>query len=68
MCRHESDDDRHGTDLGGDRGRPGGREHYGDNVRVLPRLGRSPIVPDIQHTLIHLAVLAACLLQRFAWI
>ena len=32
---------------------------YAQNVRVLPRLGRSPIVPDVQHTLIHLAVLAA---------
>jgi hypothetical protein len=34
---------------------------YVDNVRVLPQLGRSPIVPDVQHTLIHLAVLAASL-------
>ena len=33
---------------------------YADNVTILPRLGRSPIVPDLQHTLIHLAVLAAC--------
>jgi hypothetical protein len=32
---------------------------YARNVTVLPRLGRSPIVPDVQHTLIHLAVLAA---------
>ena len=32
---------------------------YAHNVTVLPRFGRSPIVPDVQHTLIHLAVLAA---------
>jgi hypothetical protein len=32
---------------------------YAHNVTVLPRLGRSRIVPDVQHTLIHLAVLAA---------
>lgn len=34
---------------------------YANNTTVLPRLGHSPIVPDVQHTLIHLAVLAACL-------
>jgi hypothetical protein len=36
------------------------QQDYARNVRVLPRLGRSPIVPDVQHTLIHLAVLLAC--------
>lgn len=35
-------------------------QEYAQNVTVLPRLGSSPIVPDVQHTLIHLAVLAAC--------
>ena len=35
---------------------------YAQNVTVLPRLGRGPIVPDLQHMLIHLAVLAACIL------
>ena len=35
---------------------------YAQNVTVLPRLGRGPIVPDLQHMLIHLAVLMACVL------
>ncbi len=34
---------------------------YARNLTVLPDLGRSVIVPDVQHALIHLAVLAACI-------
>ncbi len=36
------------------------QQQYAGNVTVLPRLGRSSIRPDVQHTLIHVAVLAAC--------
>jgi hypothetical protein len=35
------------------------RTEYSRNVRVLPALRRSTIIPDVQHTLIHVAVLAS---------
>jgi hypothetical protein len=33
---------------------------YARNVTVLPRIAGRQVVPDVQHTLIHLGVLAAC--------
>ena len=39
------------------------RQHYSRNVRFLPRIGDHPVVPDVQHTLIHLAVLGAVVLS-----
>ncbi|KAI8899785.1 hypothetical protein BC833DRAFT_584281 [Globomyces pollinis-pini] len=33
--------------------------HYANNLIILPRIGNNPIVPDVQHTLIHLTVLIA---------
>ena len=36
------------------------QREYARNLTVLPSLGRSVIVPDVQHTLIHVAVLIAC--------
>jgi hypothetical protein len=39
------------------------REHYSRNLRILPRIGDHPVVPDVQHTLIHLALLGAAALS-----
>lgn len=36
---------------------------YGRNLSILPRIAGRPVVPDLQHLLIHLAVLAAALLS-----
>jgi hypothetical protein len=44
------------------------RLHYAANVRVLPRIGDHPVVPDLQHILIHLSVLAAAVLSWFAFV
>jgi hypothetical protein len=38
-------------------------EHYATNVRFLPAIGDRPVVPDVQHILIHLSVLAAAVLS-----
>jgi hypothetical protein len=38
------------------------RAHYSANLRVLPRIGDHPVVPDVQHTLIHLCLLLAAVL------
>jgi hypothetical protein len=38
-------------------------EHYSRNVRFLPRIGDHPVVPDVQHVLIHLSVLGAVALS-----
>ncbi|MEQ1769007.1 MAG: hypothetical protein ABL879_04145 [Devosia sp.] len=53
-------------------GRPGGEisledydKHYAGNPRFFSR-GAGQIVPDVQHTLIHLALLAACLSALYA--
>lgn len=35
------------------------RRRYEQNVRVLPRVKKNPVVPDVQHMLIHLTVLFA---------
>lgn len=35
---------------------------YADNPRVLPAIDGHPIVPDVQHLLIHASILAACAL------
>jgi hypothetical protein len=38
-------------------------QHYAQNLVVLPRFKQNPVIPDLQHTLIHLAVLAAVILS-----
>jgi hypothetical protein len=38
------------------------RGHYAGNLRFLPRIGDHPVIPDVQHTLIHLALLGAVIL------
>jgi hypothetical protein len=38
-------------------------QHYAKNLTVLPRFNGHPMIPDVQHTLIHLTVLAACVLS-----
>jgi hypothetical protein len=43
------------------------QQHYSRNVSVLPRVGDHPVVPDVQHMLIHLSVLAAAVLSWFAF-
>jgi hypothetical protein len=43
-------------------------EHYADNVRFLPTIGDRPVVPDLQHVLIHLAVLAAAVLSWLSFL
>ena len=43
-------------------------QHYAHNLRVLPRFRGNPVIPDVQHMLIHLTVLLACLLSwRSFW-
>lgn len=42
--------------------------HYAANVRVLPRIGSRPVVPDLQHLLIHLAVLASVLASWISFV
>jgi hypothetical protein len=44
------------------------RAHYAENVRFLPRIGDHPVIPDVQHTLIHLSVLAASALSWTAFV
>src|SRR5262249_51682908 len=39
-------------------------QHYAHNLTILPPFKGNPVIPDVQHTLIHLSVLAACL---FSW-
>jgi hypothetical protein len=39
------------------------QQHYARNVRFLPRIGDHPVVPDVQHVLIHLSVLGAAVLS-----
>lgn len=36
---------------------------YADNLRVLPPFAGHPVVPDVQHTLIHLGLLASAVLS-----
>ena len=36
---------------------------YAANLRVLPRLPRSTLIPDVQHTIIHVAVLITAILN-----
>ncbi len=36
------------------------RQNYAGNSCVLPRFNDNPIIPDVQHMLIHLSALAAC--------
>lgn len=44
-------------------------QHYARNLTVLPRFQGHPVIPDGQHTLIHLSVLAASLLSwRSFWV
>ena len=43
------------------------QQHYSRNVSVLPRVGDHPVVPDVQHMLIHLSVLGAAVLSWFAF-
>lgn len=33
---------------------------YADNLSVLPQIGDHPVVPDVQHMIIHALVLASC--------
>lgn len=37
--------------------------HYAQNVIVLPRFNDNPVIPDVQHMLIHLAVVCAAVLS-----
>ena len=40
-------------------------QEYSQNLRVLPPIPGHPVVPDVQHTLIHLGVLLSC---GFSWL
>ena len=40
-------------------------QEYSQNLRVLPPILGHPVVPDVQHTLIHLGVLLSC---GFSWL
>ena len=42
-------------------------QHYAGNARVLPRFKDHPVIPDVQHMLIHLSVLAACVLSWWSF-
>ena len=42
-------------------------QEYSANTTVLPRLFGHPVVPDVQHTLIHLSVLLSCALSWIAF-
>ena len=44
------------------------RQHYARNVRFLPRVGDHPVVPDVQHVLIHLSVLGAAGLSWLSFV
>jgi hypothetical protein len=46
----------------------GFRQHYSRNVSFLPRIDDHPVVPDVQHVLIHLSVLAAAALSWVAFV
>jgi hypothetical protein len=35
------------------------RDHYASNARFLSAIGQHPVIPDVQHVLIHVAVLFA---------
>lgn len=41
--------------------------HYANNITVLPPIKGHPIVPDVQHTLIHLAVFAVTILSWYSF-
>jgi hypothetical protein len=43
-------------------------EHYANNVRFLPTIRDRPVVPDLQHVLIHVAVLAAAVLSWLSFL
>ena len=40
-------------------------QEYSQNLRVLPPILDHPVIPDVQHTLIHLGVLSSC---GFSWL
>jgi hypothetical protein len=42
-------------------------QHYAHNVTVLPRFKQNPVIPDVQHTLIHVTVVAAVLLSWYSF-
>lgn len=42
-------------------------EEYSANLTLLPRLFGNPVVPDVQHSLIHLSVLLSCSLSWIAF-
>jgi hypothetical protein len=44
------------------------RDHYSDNVRILPKVGDHPVVPDLQHVLIHVSVLFAAALSWVSFV
>lgn len=39
------------------------RAHYSSNIRFLPRINGHPVIPDVQHVLIHLTLLVAAVLS-----
>ena len=43
-------------------------EEYRDNLTVLPPFRGHPVVPDVQHTLIHAGLLLSCLLSWRAFV
>lgn len=42
-------------------------QHYAQNLRVLPRFRDHPVIPDVQHMLIHLTVLIAVVLSWWSF-
>ena len=42
-------------------------QHYAQNLRILPRFRNNPVIPDVQHMSIHLAVLLASLLSWWSF-
>lgn len=45
------------------------RQHYAGNLRVLPRFRNHPVIPDLQHMLIHLSLFTATALSwRSFWL
>jgi hypothetical protein len=43
-------------------------QHYSGNVRFLPRIGDHPIIPDVQHVLIHLSLFGATALSWLSFL
>jgi hypothetical protein len=43
-------------------------QYYAQNLRLLPRFNGNPVIPDVQHMLIHLTVLTTGLLSWWSFL